>query len=660
MVCSRCGHENRNCQCKANADALMSFLSDFRAPELLETLAGGSGDGAPSISPGHAPSTSPGHAPSVGLLAPRGGRGLGEQDEPGVVPPPPSRFAPPPGVPGGPPAPPPIDRSAFPRPAPPTDAMPPPPGPMLPPPGHEDWHPPTAEPAPPGHPWQQLRPAEAAPLWPASSSTLGLRHRRHRLRLGLGIGALITVIAASLAAAIIVPRLSRPGVAPIPKSWAPGVEPIAHFVAVTRDLAFKHPVAIDEQSPAAFQTQLNQAGTASTSDVNNIRAALRAFGLLHGDPDMSAAGGGTSDVTAYYLPSRAEIMVEGTSLSPIVQYELAFSLTEALDSQYYDLSHWDSVPGVDSTAVDALDVGDAQRVGGAYVQQMPADSQQLLQQALGGGATGANSEVNDPLAPFDEVNNFASDFGRTFVDAVLASGGVRALNRAFAHPPTTESQVIDPDLYLGGTANAMTIQPSVPSGATILDRGDHLGEAALVEMVGDAAGFNTAWSAFAGWEADTFDAYRSAGRVCVTDVSQFDTSADAARLASVAGQWASAMTDATAAQTGSEVVLQSCDPGAAWNGLTLPQPDSYTVLAERAQLLDALVQQAGDQIPMADLSCASDGVIQQVGVQQFDSLLSQANTNNGWLSDLAAALDQALVSCGWTGSAPVAPQVTQS
>jgi hypothetical protein len=473
------------------------------------------------------------------------------------------------------------------------------------------------------------------------------------------LGTLMVLAAATVATTVVPTVLSN---APsYPRVWGPQVAPLAAFVAQDRGLAWKHPVAVRYLNAAKFSAWAN--GEVTAADRRNVSttvAEMRALGLVRGNPDLISvlSEENTAGVVAGYAQTDREVYLDGTTFTPLADTELVFALTGALDDQYYGLVHLANLQKADQSAVSALVVGDEQEVMAAYMLQelTPAQRQQTLRQ-MGGPSTGPSGKGHEgPAFPFDELANFSGEFGLPFIEILYQNGGNSAIDQAFEHPPTVESEVMDPAVYSPEQPLVSPPQPKAPPGATVLDRSEDIGEAGLMEMVANEAGFTPTWKSLSGWETDQALGYRLGGRVCVVDESLFGTAAGAQGFAGLAQQWAQAVPGAEASANGAEVTLQSCDPGAGWQGINYPAVDPFTVLLDRSELIAGAYPQLKKIVPLSDLSCAVDQLIGQLGAQQFSALVQGGGNPLGTVPGLGARIAQDLTGCGWQpppGSGPI-------
>lgn len=431
-----------------------------------------------------------------------------------------------------------------------------------------------------------------------------------------------------------------------PKAWDPRVASIAGFVARERGLAWKHPVYVGFQPQAQFARQLVQGGQFSQRQQSGLEA-LRAFGLVWGNVDASKLTQqiASNDVDSFYDPTRHTIYVKGESLAPSVQVMVAYELDQALLDQYFDLQRLQSGSADDEGAVSALVAGDADRVQAAFMQSLPNAEQQALAQELQQAATSAKR--SDPTAGVPQFLvdqlSFPDDFGTTFVTVLLKEGGTAELNAAYKDPPTLDGQVIDASLYEPGLSVPSVRVPSAPPGSRVIVPPAGFGEIPLVEMLGDAMGFQAAWDAVKGWSADQGQVYVQSGRTCAALAVLDETASDAQVLGRAGLRWAQHLPGASASVSGRVVDFRSCDPGTGWRPAAA-SPDPYQALSAREFWIGSLVSQTDMNVVTA--TCVVDALMAAVG----PGTLQAARDGNGGGpagSQVAQAVPKAAASCGY-------------
>ena len=183
--------------------------------------------------------------------------------------------------------------------------------------------------------------------------------------------------------------------------------------------------------------------------------AERALGVLEpdGDPVAIQDDLGEQGVLGFYDPESKDLVVRGDEVTPYVETIIVHELTHALDDQYFDLRRGEILaeqPDESGFGFLALTEGSARRVQVAYEEQLSPDDQISAQiESLTAGWGGISDPTPDPLPlPFVVATQLPYGNGADLVQAIVDQAGNEALDAAFASPPTTSEQVLDPAQFL--------------------------------------------------------------------------------------------------------------------------------------------------------------------------------------------------------------------
>ena len=414
---------------------------------------------------------------------------------------------------------------------------------------------------------------------------------------------------------------------PYPGKWDPRIAPIASFVEDQRGLAFAHPVRVEFLPDATFRRRIGDMDSApskaDTAHLNDATAELRALGLAEGNVDLAAASKQvqSSRVIGLYVRHDKRIYVRGADLTPDVRVTLAHELTHALQDQHGDLDRLGNDPRLGNIHLSLVE-GDAVVVENAYAKQMSAADRNAYAKADSAIADSANQADANVPAVLENAMAFPYVFGPTFVDALKAAGGTPAIDNAFARPPASELEILDPAAYLAGFKPATLAPPALTKGQTKL-WSDDFGVEFMTELLGRRLGYATAVDAVQGWKGDSGMVYRSSGAVCVVIDTAFDSPTAADRFQTASTQWATSIPGAAVSRRDLMVELRSCDPGATFKGPAPVTPAAFDVLSARSTVLDQVVQ-AGD-IPVSEGTCRVDSIIQQLGPAGITNLMTQTD-----------------------------------
>ncbi len=204
------------------------------------------------------------------------------------------------------------------------------------------------------------------------------------------------------------------------------------------------------------------------------------------------------------------------SLNLIEQFIYVHEYTHALQDQFLGLGRLMQNPDVTdspdrSLATVSLVEGDATNVMSLWLQQVveknPLAAFQLLGQSLTAG--GLSLPAGTPSILGDELL-FPYEQGLTFVTALQRHGGMDAVNAAFAHPPTTATQIMHPQKFIDGW---QPVSVTLSDNADTLGSGwqqawnNTLGEWYLGQYLHTQLEGKVALKAAAGWSGDRFHIY---------------------------------------------------------------------------------------------------------------------------------------------------------
>jgi hypothetical protein len=315
------------------------------------------------------------------------------------------------------------------------------------------------------------------------------------------------------------------------------VDEISAVVEAERGLAFTEPVDVELAGEGEFQRRLLDDFDEGVDDLRDTEVLLKAFGLVEPDVDLVAAmrtllGAG---VVGFYDPETDELVVRGTALTPYVRTTIAHELTHALDDQRFDLDRPDYDDARDEIdfGFSALVEGNARRVEAAYrsglsdEERLDADAEEL---SLAGGL-----DLGDvPLVLVDLISA-PYGLGHDFVVQLIADGGQEALDAAFAAPPRTSEQVIDPAAYEAGEGAVDVPVPAVTG--EVVDEGV-VGQFLMQLVLADGLDADQARAAATGWGGDSVVAWRDGQRPCATLAAVGDDPRETAELRGAFEDWA--------------------------------------------------------------------------------------------------------------------------
>ncbi|HVT77153.1 MAG TPA: hypothetical protein VHD87_08990 [Acidimicrobiales bacterium] len=342
-----------------------------------------------------------------------------------------------------------------------------------------------------------------------------------------------------------------------------GLPVLERFVEHARGLRFKEPVNVElvdrQQLNDARHTEEDLANSNSTSALHatsrpDVGSVLGVMGLVPKGANVSGAVDNAEDngVAGVYFPRQKRLLVIGQEQTPFVREVLVHELTHALDDQYFDIGRRD-IGLHDDEELDswrALNEGDATSVEKKYLDAMsPADRQSALaaQSALAGGG---------PPTVIDDLLSYPYVAGLRFVEKLRDSGGNKAVNAAFRHPPTTSEQILRPDHFL--TLDTPTIVTKPTPRGTPVGRGV-FGVLQLGELLSTVADGPAIRDALDGWNGDRFVAWTEpSGATCLDINVANDSPTAAGKLAAAFQTWLAHNPTGSVNVAGDVVKLERC------------------------------------------------------------------------------------------------------
>lgn len=269
---------------------------------------------------------------------------------------------------------------------------------------------------------------------------------------------------------------------------------------------------------AAFTNEWNatiaRSAEEEADDYENFTDIYRAMGILEGSDSLEEIWMrfGDAGVLGYYDPDRGDIVLRSDEITAFTKTVLVHELVHALEDQVFgiDRDEYDERDDEIDWTFSALLEGSARVIEGRYrasLTEAERDEETAVRQAL--PRTVSSSEFTDS---FLELQFGRYRYGETFAEALWA-GGVSQLDGAFAEPPATSEAVIDPDVFLLGSAADGAIDAPVADG-TVFESG-LWGEAAWAALFADVFGVAEGRQLADGWGGDQYVAWRTDSETCV-------------------------------------------------------------------------------------------------------------------------------------------------
>jgi hypothetical protein len=335
----------------------------------------------------------------------------------------------------------------------------------------------------------------------------------------------------------------QPPPVPVPEGGPPpAIASIEHEVESVRGLEFEEDVAVgpvsqqemarrvqrslDDSLPIAYLARRSQAWATigAVPEGTDVREALLRFL--------------TGNVIGFYQPSNDELVFVGTeSPGPGEHITLAHELTHAIEDQHFDLTRIDEIQVncQDETGAAAL----AAVEGSAQFFSAEVARRYLSVSELGGLFSQQVPSAEDvpPFLVQQQVWPYIG--GLTFVTAIHAAGGTRAVNRALRHLPASTEQVIHPGRYPNDrpqTVEVHDLGPKLGGSWRDLDV-EQVGEAWLSALLGLRMDQADAAAAAAGWDGGLARSWTDGSATAVVLATVWDSARDAEEFASAMRTW---------------------------------------------------------------------------------------------------------------------------
>ena len=338
-------------------------------------------------------------------------------------------------------------------------------------------------------------------------------------------------------------------VTPLPsQDLAAEVAAVEVQVPPLRQLEPLHPVPTRIIDPAQLRQslELQLDAPAAVAAMAAEQDLLVRLGLASPGLDLRAVSLDTlsSQVLGFYDPATHSMTIVNRlgDFGLTARFTVAHEYTHALQDQHFDFAKLgvnDSFPTDRVLALHALIEGDATLLGGLWMQAHISlsdllDLGQLLLQSL------------QPPVPFgtpalvSRTLLFPYLDGLSFLTALYQQGGWAAVDRAYARPPGSTSEILHPDRYLAGWHPTPVVAPALGKALgtgwtrTYLDT---MGEITFQVWLAQALPTADAAKLAASWQGDQVVQWDGpAGAWVIAWRSTWATAGDAGAFATVAGR----------------------------------------------------------------------------------------------------------------------------
>lgn len=256
----------------------------------------------------------------------------------------------------------------------------------------------------------------------------------------------------------------------MPDEIAAALELITDRVEADRQLTFDDTVAVEFLVGDALEARVESltAGDYTPEDAALDQRVLVALGAISPDTDLreTLIGLYGDQVAGFYDPDTGELVV-GTDgdADPATQMFLAHELVHALTDEQIGLPDLEDFEGNDDAglASTALIEGDASLAMQRYAVTNLGLAEQLSL------ATGGDTSFDGVPAYLAAQLTFPYVEGLNWVCDRYVEGGWDAVDAAYANPPTTTLEIMDPQLQRGAVAADVEVATIPGDGWTLLE-----------------------------------------------------------------------------------------------------------------------------------------------------------------------------------------------
>jgi hypothetical protein len=321
------------------------------------------------------------------------------------------------------------------------------------------------------------------------------------------------------------------------------IEDLAARVSEIRQLPLDVPPIETRSAQAVVDGYQALAGVSLTGDDRFDTEYFQMIGVLEGD-GSAADLLGVCSLPGFYDPATGTLVLrDGLSeLTPLGRMHLVGELTLAATDAAHDWSgtmqSLAATGDVDAAAaLSGLVRGDAVFHAGQYVEAAltPTDRFAITLEQI-------SCEQQRPTPPgyVSELESFGSEVGRAFVEDLVSTGGIPAVDAAYRRPPASSEQIYHPARYLTDTPVGSIDLPALTAAGYSEVGAGVFGERHFRALLSDGILSSQALQAATGWGGDSYRLLWDGSDVVLVLRFEGDEARDARELAETLGGWASA------------------------------------------------------------------------------------------------------------------------
>lgn len=277
-------------------------------------------------------------------------------------------------------------------------------------------------------------------------------------------------------------------------------------------------------------------------DLPADQALYRLLGLIEPEVDLNALYTDlySEQVAGYYDGEVGELVVPMAEdgFTVLQRATLVHELTHALTDQHYDFhGRYSELLDEDrydeASALQAVIEGDAVLAELLYLRSLsPEEQAEFFTESFG-----VDSEQFDAAPRFiRDALVFPYDSGFVFIDRLYRTGGFESIAEAYASPPLSTEQVMDPDDYPADEPVAVDLEELVIDGFD-LEYESAWGELGFALMFDQVLSDEVSDTAAGGWGGDRYQVHFDGSEVILVLRYRGDSAADAEEMRSALNEY---------------------------------------------------------------------------------------------------------------------------
>ena len=317
---------------------------------------------------------------------------------------------------------------------------------------------------------------------------------------------------------------------------------LAARVAEIRQLPLELPPIETRSDEGVMDGYQELNGLSLTDDDRFESEYLQMIGVLE-DGGSAADLLGVCSVPGYYDPATGNLVLrDGLSeLTPLGRRHLVGELTTAAT----DTAHgwWGTMQTLTrsgdadaAAALSGLVRGDATFHAAQYVESALTATDRF---AITLEQISCDQQRSAPPGYVTELERFGPEVGRSFVEDLISTGGIPALDAAYQTPPESSEQIYHPARYRIDTPVSVDLPEVSEAGFSEIGAG-MFGERQFRALLSDGILSSQALQAATGWGGDAYRLLSDGSDLVLVLLYEGDEQRDARELAETLGGWASA------------------------------------------------------------------------------------------------------------------------